>query len=166
MIALVKTGQDNGVPMRIINNVIDANITRKHSMVQKIHDALGGNVRSKVIAVLGVAFKPDTDDMRESPAIDIIKGLQACGAHIVAYDPQAMEQAEKLLPHVLFAEDAYDCVRNVNAVVIITEWDEFARLDLNHIKELMINPVMVDLRNIYIPEEVREMGFEYTSIGR
>jgi UDPglucose 6-dehydrogenase len=166
MLALVKTGQDNNINITVIDTVIKSNTRRKLLMVEKIINALGGSVTSKVIGVLGLAFKANTDDMRESPSTDIIRMLQEEGAHITAYDPQAMEQAKTLLPHVMLCGDAYDCVRNVDAVVIVTEWEEFRNLDLVKIKNRMNDPVMIDLRNIYDPEVVRALGFSYTSIGR
>ena len=135
-------------------------------MAERVKEACGGNLTDKKIAVLGLTFKPNTDDMRDSPSLDIIPALTNEGASIVAFDPAGMEEAQKLLTGIEYCEGPYQAVDGADAVVIITEWDEFRALDLNKLKELMTAPVMVDLRNIYKPTEMARNGFEYYSIGR
>lgn len=164
--ALVKTAQDAKAPLQIMETVISVNDARKVKMSEKIIKSCGGSVKNKKIAILGLAFKPNTDDMREAPALEIISGLSSAGAHICAYDPQAMPSAKHVLPHIELAEDAYSCVQGADALVIVTEWDEFRALDLDRIKASMETPTIVDLRNIYRPKEIFEQGFNYFSIGR
>ena len=164
--ALVKTAQDAGAPLRIIETVMSVNDARKVKMTERVIQACGGSVQNKKIAILGLAFKPNTDDLREAPALEIINGLSSAGARIFAYDPQAMPSAKKLLPNIELADDAYSCVRGAEVLVIVTEWDEFRALDLDRIKKLMQLPVIVDLRNIYRPKEIFDQGFKYFSIGR
>ena len=135
-------------------------------MATKVLDACGGSVAGKTIALLGLAFKPNTDDMREAPAIDIVSALGALGARVRAYDPASMEQARPLMPNVEFAIDAYACVDGADALVIVTEWDEFRALDLDRVRAALKAPVVVDLRNIYRPGEMRRRGFRYSSVGR
>ncbi len=165
-LALVKTGQDYEAPIRIVETVVAVNDQRKRAMGRKIIAACGGNVRGKTIAILGLAFKPNTDDMREAPALSIIATLQDAGATVRGYDPESIEQARPLLRGVEFAANAYDCVADADAVAILTEWDEFRALDLGRLKAALKAPILVDLRNIYPPEDARREGFQYTSVGR
>ena len=165
-VALLKTGQDNDAPLRIVEAVVAVNDARKRAMARKVAHALGGELRGKTIAVLGLTFKPNTDDMRESPSIPLITALQDMGAKVRAYDPAGMEQAKPLLGNVAFCQDAYDCAEGASALVIVTEWEQFRALDFERLKEVMERPVLVDLRNIYRPEEVARHGFAYESVGR
>jgi UDPglucose 6-dehydrogenase len=165
-LALVKTAQDAKAPTRLIETVVAVNDTRKKKMADKIVAACNGSVEGKRIAVLGLAFKPNTDDMRDAPSLDIVPALQAAGAEIVAYDPEAMEPAKALLPGVTFAEGAYACIEQADALVIITEWNAFRALDLKRVQASLKSPVVVDLRNIYRPAEMKALGFAYHGIGR
>ncbi|HYE49241.1 MAG TPA: UDP-glucose/GDP-mannose dehydrogenase family protein [Azospirillaceae bacterium] len=165
-LALVRTAADHGSPLRIIETVVDINDKRKKAMAGRIVNACGGDVSGKRIAVLGVTFKPNTDDMRDAPSLDIVPALIAAGAEVRAYDPAGMHEAEKLLPDVTWCQDAYEALTGADAVAILTEWNEFRALDLRRVRELMKSPVMVDLRNIYNPEDMEMAGFEYASIGR
>ncbi len=165
-LALIKTGQDFGAPLRIVETVAAANDRRKKSMAQRVLDACGGSVAGKTVALLGLAFKPNTDDMREAPSIDIVHGLKSLGATIKAHDPESMEQARLLMPDVEYCEDPYDCASGADALVIVTEWDAFRALDLARVKAALHKPVVVDLRNIYRSEDMRRRGFAYFSIGR
>jgi UDPglucose 6-dehydrogenase len=164
--ALAAIGQRHGAPVRIVETVIGVNMARKGAMVQKITAACGGSVRGKRLGVLGLAFKPNTDDMREAPSLSILPVLAAEGAEVWAYDPAAMAEAQKLLPEVKTAADPYDCVEGADALVILTEWDQFRALDLDRIKALLKKPVVIDLRNIYKPADMVARGFIYASIGR
>lgn len=164
--ALVKIGQDFDSPMRLVETTVSINDQRKRAMSRKVIAACGGDVRGKMIAVLGLTFKPNTDDMREAPSIDIIRGLQDRGAKVVAYDPQGMKAAKDLMDNVTFAEDAYDAAKGADAVTLVTEWNEFRSLDLRRLKGVMNTPVFVDLRNVYRSNEVVRHGFAYHSIGR
>ena len=165
-LALVKTAQDYGAPLRIIETVVDVNEKRKRSMADKIAAACGGSVKGKTIAVLGLTFKPNTDDMRDSPSLVIVPALQQSGATVKAYDPEGMHEAEKMLPGVVFCKDAYDAMQGADAVVILTEWNQFRNLDTNRMKTLLKAPVIVDLRNVYSPADMKAAGFSYTCIGR
>lgn len=165
-LALVKTAQDFGAPTRIVETVAAVNAARKKAMATKVITACDGDVAGKRIAVLGLAFKPNTDDMRDAPSLDIIPALQAAGARIVAYDPEATEQARTMFSNVEYAASAYACLAGADALVILTEWDQFRALDLARIKASLKTPVVVDLRNIYPPEEMAQAGFRYTSVGR
>lgn len=165
-LALVKTAQQYDSPVRLLETTIKINDDRKHSMAHKIVGCCGGDVRGKVIAILGLTFKPNTDDMRDAPSIAIIRALQDNGAHIRAYDPQGMDEAEKLFDDVHYARDAYDAAEGADAIVIVTEWEAFRALDLERIKSLMATPVLVDLRNIYRTSEMKQLGFTYSGIGR
>ena len=165
-VALVKTGQDFEAPLRIVEAVVAVNDQRKRAMGRKIIAACGGSVRGKTIAVLGLAFKPNTDDMREAPALSIVTALQDAGATVRGYDPESMEQAMPLLSDMAFAANAYECVEGADAVAILTEWDEFRALDLGRMKRLLKSPIIVDLRNIYPPADMTDQGFDYTSVGR
>jgi UDPglucose 6-dehydrogenase len=164
-LALVKTAQDYGTPVRIVETVVAVNDQRKRAMARKVIAACGGSVRGKRVALLGLTFKPNTDDMRDAPSLSIIAGLQDAGAQIVAYDPEGMEQARPLLQAVAYAEDAYACAEGADALVIVTEWNAFRALDLARLKGLMRAPVLVDLRNIYAPAETERHGFAYSGIG-
>ena len=163
-LALTKTANDYGSPISIINTVIEVNEGRKRSMIDRIEKAMDGSVEGKTIAVLGLTFKPNTDDMRDAPSLVIIPGLQKKGAAIRAYDPEGMEEAADLLQEVTYCEDAYDCMNGADAAVILTEWNQFRALDLDRMRALLNKPVLVDLRNIYPVEEVE--GLDYHSIGR
>src|ERR1700737_3527255 len=164
--ALVKTAQDYGVPLRIVEAVLAVNDTRKRAMARKVAAALGGNLRGRTVGVLGLTFKPNTDDMREAPSIPLITALQDLGATVKAYDPIGMDQAKLELPDVTYCDSPYSCAAKADALVIVTEWEQFRALDLTRLKEQMAQPVIVDLRNIYPPDEMAEHGFTYASIGR
>ncbi|MGJ3263772.1 MAG: UDP-glucose dehydrogenase family protein [Salinarimonas sp.] len=165
-LALIKTAQDAEAPVRIVETVAAVNDQRKRAMGRKVIAACGGSVRGKRIAVLGLTFKPNTDDMRDAPSIAIVQALQDGGAAVVAYDPEGMEQARTVLDGVSYASDPYACAEGADALVLVTEWDAFRALDLKRLCETMAEPVLVDLRNVYRPDEVREAGFVYASIGR
>ena len=165
-LALTKTANDFHSPVRIVDTVIEVNASRKKAMAGKVIDAMGGDIKGKTIGVLGLAFKQNTDDMRDAPSLDIIPALQHAGAKIRAFDPEAMTEAEHLLSDIEFAKNAYEAVDGADAVVIVTEWDQFRALDLERIKESLKSNVVVDLRNIYSPEDMAERGFEYISVGR
>ena len=164
-LALVKTAQDAGVPLRLVETVVAVNDQRKRSMARKVIRACGG-VRGKTVAVLGLTFKPNTDDMRDAPSLAIVAGLQDAGAQVRAYDPEGMEQARPLLPGVDFAPDPYACAEGADALVIVTEWNAFRALDLARLRTTMRHPTLVDLRNVYRPEEARLHGFAYSGVGR
>ncbi len=165
-LALVRTAQEAGAPTRLIEATVKVNDARKKSMAQKIIDAAGGDVAGKTIAVLGLTFKPNTDDMRDAPALDIIPALQAAGATVRAFDPEGVAEARQMLRDVEFAKGPYECVAGADAMTILTEWDQFRALDWKRVKAALNTPLVVDLRNIYRPEEMRERGFTYVSIGR
>ena len=166
-LALVRTAQDHDVRIGIVNEVVGYNDARKQSMSRRISDVMGGEVKGKTIAILGLAFKPETDDMRDSPSLDIISHLLAAGANISAYDPKAMDEAKYLLPEsVHFTKSAEDCITGADAVVLVTEWNEFRALTPERYLAAMKGRVMVDLRNIYAPEEMTDAGLRYSSIGR
>ncbi len=165
-LALMKTARDNQAPIELIEATVRVNGARKQKMAQKIIEALGGSVNGKTIAILGLTFKPNTDDMRDAPALDIVPTLQAEGAKVRAFDPEGMTEAKHMLKDVTFATGPYDCVQNADAVVIITEWDQFRALDLGRMKDALKTPVVIDLRNIYSPSEMRAKGFDYISVGR
>lgn len=165
-LALIKTAQASGSPVRVVETVVDVNTRRKLGMADRVIRAAGGDVHGKRIAVLGLAFKPNTDDMRDAPSLDIVPALQKAGATVSAFDPESMEQARPLLPGVEFAESAYACLHGADALVIVTEWDEFRALDMTRVRQSMKAPVLVDLRNIYRPSDMRALGFDYVGIGR
>jgi UDPglucose 6-dehydrogenase len=165
-VALLKTGQDHAAPLRIVEAVVAVNDARKRAMARKVAAALGGELRGKTVAVLGLTFKPNTDDMRDSPSIPLVTALQDMGAKVRAFDPVGMEQAKPLMPKVVFCKDAYACAEGASALVIVTEWEQFRALDFARLKKVMERPVLVDLRNIYRPEEVARHGFVYESVGR
>jgi len=165
-LALVRTAQDFKSPVRLVETVVDVNDKRKRAMADKVIASCDGDVSGKTIAVLGLTFKPNTDDMREAPSLEIIPALQEAGARIKAFDPAGTVEAEHMFTEVEFTSGPYFCVEGADAVVIITEWNEFRALDLSRLKESMNAPVLVDLRNIYPPEEMKAAGFKYSSIGR
>ena len=165
-LALTKTADEAGTPVTIVDAVIKANDKRKHQMIERIVRAAGGSVAGKTVAVLGLTFKPNTDDMRDAPSLVIIPGLQAKGAKIRAFDPEGMEEARRLLQGVDYCANAYDCVGDADLAVILTEWDQFRALDLRRLSRLLRDKVLVDLRNIYPLEEARDSGLSYFSIGR
>jgi UDPglucose 6-dehydrogenase len=164
--ALIKTAQDQDVPLRILEAVASVNETRKRAMARKVSAMFGGTLRGKTVAVLGLTFKPNTDDMREAPSLALITALQDMGARVHAFDPVGMSQAQSLMKNVTYCENAYDCAEGADALVIATEWEQFRALDLDRLRDLMACPVIVDLRNIYRPEEVCQHGFVYTGVGR
>ncbi|HWX85591.1 MAG TPA: UDP-glucose/GDP-mannose dehydrogenase family protein [Xanthobacteraceae bacterium] len=164
--ALLKTAQDHGVALRIVEAVASVNDQRKRAMARKVVAALDGSVRGKTIAVLGLTFKPNTDDTRDSPAIPLITALQDQGATVRAYDPAGMEQAKPQLPDVHYCSGAYVAAEGAHAIVIATEWEQFRALDLNRLKTMMAQPVIVDLRNIYRDDEMKRAKFKYVAVGR
>jgi UDPglucose 6-dehydrogenase len=164
--ALLKTAQDHGVALRIVETVSSVNDQRKRAMARKVVGALDGSVRGKTIAVLGLTFKPNTDDTRDSPSIPLITALQDLGATVRGYDPAGMEQAKPLLPAVKYCDSAYSAAEGAHAIVIATEWEQFRALDLLRLKRVMAQPVIVDLRNIYRTEEMQRANFRYVAIGR
>jgi UDPglucose 6-dehydrogenase len=165
-LALVKTAQDAGAPIQLIESTVKVNEVRKKAMAKKVGAALADDLAGKTVGVLGLTFKPNTDDMRDAPSLDIVPALQAAGAKVRAFDPEGIHEARQLLRDVDFKENPYDVAAGADVLVIITEWDQFRALDLDRIKLLMNRPVMVDLRNIYKPADMRTRGFTYTSVGR
>lgn len=165
-LALLRIGEENELPLKIVGAVVDVNRERKLAMADRVISACGGSVDGLTIAILGLTFKPNTDDMRESPALDIVPALQKAGATVRAYDPEGRSEAEKLLDGVDFAEDPYAAAEGADALVIVTEWNQFRALDLTRIRDLLKSPKFIDLRNIYPPDEMAELGFDYVSIGR
>jgi UDPglucose 6-dehydrogenase len=166
-IALVKTAQDYGAPTRLIETTVEVNDARKTAMAGKVAAAMGAqDLTGKTIGVLGLTFKPNTDDMRDAPSLDIVPALQALGAQVQAYDPEGRHEAEKLLPGITFKAGAYEVAEGADALLILTEWDQFRALDLDRLKLLLKAPVVVDLRNVYKPSEMVRHGFTYASIGR
>ena len=165
-LALIKTGQDEGAALRIVETVVAVNDARKRAMARKVIHALGGSVRGKKIALLGLAFKPNTDDMRDAPSLAIVASLAGDGAQVHAYDPESMAQARPLMPEVTFHDNAYSALEGADALAIVTEWDAFRALDLDRVRSLLKQPIIVDLRNVYRPGDVRKRGFTYVSVGR
>ncbi|MFE9082510.1 UDP-glucose dehydrogenase family protein [Brevundimonas sp. NPDC003935] len=166
-LALVRTATDAGSPLRLIETTVEVNDARKKGMADRVAAALGGNdLRGKTVALLGLTFKPNTDDMRDAPSLDVAPALMAMGATVQAFDPEGMHEASKLLDGVVFHDGPYDAVEGADVVVILTEWDQFRALDLDRVKLLLKQPVMVDLRNVYRPEDMKARGFRYSSIGR
>lgn len=165
-VALVRTAADAGSPIRLIETTVEVNESRKKSMANKVSAALGHDLAGKTIGILGLTFKPNTDDMRDAPALDIIRALQADCAAIRAYDPEGLAEARHLLDGVEFTEDPYGVARGADALVIITEWDQFRALDFDKIRLLMNQPLLIDLRNIYNGADMRSIGFRYLSVGR
>ena len=165
-LALVRTAQKAEAPTRIVEAVVQVNDERKRKMADRIIQACGGDVSGRSIAILGLTFKPNTDDMRDSPALDIVPALIEAGASVRAFDPAGMEEAQKLMDGVVYCDGPYHAIEGSEVVAILTEWDEFRALDLNRVLGLMGTPVMVDLRNIYSPADMAARGFDYYSIGR
>lgn len=164
--ALARTAQEAHAPVRLVETTIAINTARKKAMAQRIIKACGGSVKDKTIAIMGLTFKPNTDDMRDAPALDIIPALQNAGAQIRAHDPEGMEHAKTMLENVTFCNDAYEAAHQADAAVIVTEWDAYRALDFAQLKEAMQSPVLVDLRNIYRSSEMARHGFSYIGIGR
>ena len=164
--ALLKTAHDHGVALRIVETVAAVNEQRKRAMARKVVAALDGSIRGKTVAVLGLTFKPNTDDTRNSPAIPLITALHDLGATVRSYDPAGMEQAKPQLPDVIYCNSAYEAAEGAEAVVIATEWEQFRALDLDRLRLIMARPVIVDLRNIYPAEEMKRANFRYLTVGR
>jgi UDPglucose 6-dehydrogenase len=164
-LALIRSAQDNGVNLRVVESVVAVNDARKTAMARKVVKACGGSVQGKTVAVLGLTFKPNTDDMRDAPSINIIDALQRAGATVRAHDPVGMDQARAVLQGVEYARDAYDCAHGADALVLITEWNAYRALDLARLRQGMKSPVVVDLRNVYRAEEMERHGFDYMRIG-
>ncbi len=165
-LALIKTAKDFGAPSRIVETVADVNNKRKASMAERVIAAAGGSLKGKTVAVLGLTFKPNTDDMRDAPSLEIVPALQAAGAKIQAHDPEGMEAAAKMLPNVTFCAGPYEAAKDASVLVLITEWDVYRALDLDKLKAALLAPSVVDLRNVYVPAEMAAKGFRYLSIGR
>lgn len=165
-LALLKTAQDNETPVRVVEAVVQANDLRKRAMGRKIINALGGDVRGMKVGLLGLTFKPNTDDMRDAPSIAIVQTLMDAGAIVHAHDPEGMEEAAKILPDVVMTDSAYSAAQDAHAVALVTEWDAYRALDLKKLHAAMAGDVLVDLRNIYRPEEAQAAGFNYVSVGR
>ncbi len=165
-LALVRTAQQHEAPTKIVEAVVEINDARKKQMAERIIEACGGDVKGKTIAILGLTFKPNTDDMRDAPSLDIIPALQAAGATIRAHDPEGTEEASKLLDNVAFLSGPYEALEGADAMALVTEWDVFRALDLDRVKSLLSAPIVVDMRNIYNPVQMKAAGFTYSSIGR
>ncbi|WOR13968.1 UDP-glucose/GDP-mannose dehydrogenase family protein [Hyphomonas sp. FCG-A18] len=165
-LALTKTANDHNSPVRIVDTVVEVNAARKKAMADKVIAAMGGDVSGKTIGILGLAFKPNTDDMRDAPSLDIIPALIAAGATIKAYDPESMEEASHMMEGINYAKNPYEALEGADAMVIITEWNQFRALDLDRVKDTLNGNVVVDLRNIYEASDMAKRGFAYTSIGR
>jgi UDPglucose 6-dehydrogenase len=165
-LALLRTGEQYDSDLRIVEAVVNVNEHRKRRMVRKIVDAMGGQIAGKSIGVLGVTFKPNTDDMRDSPSLVILPALRAEGAKVRAFDPEGMAEAAKLLPEIEWCDSPYDPAVGADALVVLTEWNVFRGLDLDRLKHEMRTPLLIDLRNIFDPEQVASAGFAYTGIGR
>ncbi|MDR3503104.1 MAG: UDP-glucose/GDP-mannose dehydrogenase family protein [Legionella sp.] len=163
--ALIKTGQEYGARLNIVETVVNVNDIRKRDMTKKIINACGGNVRGKTIALLGLAFKPNTDDMRDSPAIDIVTALEDNGAHVRAFDPESMSQAKEILPNVEYCGDVYSAASCADALVLVTEWNIFKNIEWVYLKEILNELVFVDLRNVYNKNKIEAYGFEYHGVG-
>jgi UDPglucose 6-dehydrogenase len=164
--ALLKTAQDYGVPSRIVETVVSVNEQRKRAMARRVIAACGGSIRGLTISVLGLTFKPNTDDMRDAPSIALITALRDAGAKVRAFDPEGMKQARPLLDSIEYADSAYACIEGADALVIVTEWESFRALDLDRVKSLLKRPILVDLRNVYRLDEMERRGFTYLSVGR
>jgi UDPglucose 6-dehydrogenase len=165
-LALVNTARDAGSPLRIIETVVEINNKRKTSMADRVIAACDGSLKDKTIAILGVTFKPNTDDMRDSPSLDILPALQKAGASIRAYDPEGMDEAHEMLEDIKWCENSYEAMQGADALVIITEWNAFRGLDFERAKSLLRKPVLVDLRNIYNPNDMATAGIDYHCLGR
>jgi UDPglucose 6-dehydrogenase len=165
-LALLKTAEDNQTPLRIVESVAKVNEARKRAMGRKVIQALGGEARGRTVALLGLTFKPNTDDMRDAPSISIVQALQDAGADVRGYDPEGIEQAKAMLPGVQFCEDPYEAAAGADAVVLVTEWDVLRALDLKRLATTMAQPILVDLRNVYPPEDVASAGLRWYGVGR
>ncbi|MBH9538483.1 UDP-glucose dehydrogenase family protein [Novosphingopyxis sp. YJ-S2-01] len=165
-LALLKTAQDNESPVRIVEAVVNANDLRKRAMGRKVIAAMGGEARGKKVALFGLTFKPNTDDMRDAPSIAVVQALTDAGADITAFDPEGMEEAAKLLPDVVMTDGPYEAASGAHAVVMMTEWDAFRALDLGRLANVMAGDALVDLRNVYNPEDVAKAGLSYSGVGR
>jgi len=165
-LALLKTAEDHESPVHIVEAVVKVNDSRKRAMGRKVLHALGDEPRGKTVAVLGLTFKPNTDDMRDAPSLAVVQSLQDAGVTVRAFDPEGMDAAKAMMPDVIFCKDAYEAATGADAVTIVTEWDTFRALDLRRLARVMTAPVMVDLRNVYRPDDVRKLGFAYSSVGR
>jgi len=165
-LALLKTAEDHESPVHIVEAVVKVNDSRKRAMGRKVLHALGDEPRGKTVAVLGLTFKPNTDDMRDAPSLAVVQSLQDAGVTVRAFDPEGMEAAKTMMPDVIFCKDAYEAATGADAVTIVTEWDTFRALDLRRLASVMTAPVMIDLRNVYRPDDVRKLGFAYSSVGR
>src|SRR5713226_7804867 len=165
-LALVRTAQEAAAPLSIVETVVKFNDQRKFRMADKIIQACGGTVSGKTLAILGLTFKPNTDDMRDSPSLAIVPALQAAGAEIRAFDPEGMAEARKLMPNLVYCGNSYETMIGADALVLVTEWNEFRALDLDRVKALLKTPTVIDLRNIYKPADMVAAGFFYTSVGR
>jgi UDPglucose 6-dehydrogenase len=165
-IALLKTAEDNATPLRIVESVVKVNDQRKRAMGRKVIQALGNEARGKTVALLGLTFKPNTDDMRDAPSISIVQALQDAGANVRGYDPEGIEQARSLLPGVEFFSDPYKAAEGADAAVLVTEWDVLRALDLKRMARSMGQPILVDLRNVYPPEDVEAAGLHWHGIGK
>jgi UDPglucose 6-dehydrogenase len=164
--ALLKTAQDYGTSSRIVETVVSVNEQRKRAMARKVVAACGGSIRGNTIAVLGLTFKPNTDDMRDAPSIALITALRDAGAKVRAFDPEGMKQARAVIEGIDYADSAYACIEGADAVVIVTEWESFRALDLDRVKSLLKRPILIDLRNVYRLEDMARRGFTYVSVGR
>jgi UDPglucose 6-dehydrogenase len=165
-LALLKTSQDYGAPVSIVEATVSANDERKKAMAAKVIAECGGDVSGKTIGVLGLTFKPNTDDMRDAPSLVIVPELIKAGAKVKVFDPEGRHQAEPMLPGVEFVPGPYEVAADAAAVVLLTEWNEFRALDLARVRDSMATPIFVDLRNVYRPDEMHELGFKYSSVGR
>jgi UDPglucose 6-dehydrogenase len=165
-LALVRTAQEAGAPLRLIETVMQVNDARKNRMAERVIAACGGSVEGKTIAILGLTFKPNTDDMRDSPSLAIVPALERAGAKLRGFDPEGMTEAKKLLPDLLYCDSAYEAMGGADALVIVTEWNQFRALDLKRVKALLRTPIVVDLRNIYHPAQMAAAGFHYSCVGR
>ena len=164
--ALVRTAGEAGGGLAIVETVLRVNEARKHRMADKIKAACGGSLAGKGLAVLGLTFKPNTDDMRDAPSLEILPRLIAAGARIRVFDPEGMDEAKKLMPELVYCRDAYQTMEGADALILLTEWNEFRGLDLGRVRDLLASPLVIDLRNIYQPQEMAAAGFSYLSIGR
>ena len=165
-LALVRTAQEADAPITIVETVVSVNDARKQALAKRVIDASGGSIEGKTVAVLGLTFKPNTDDMREAPSLVLVPDLQKAGAVVRAHDPQGMKYAKDMLPGLRFCDNAYEAIEDADVLVIVTEWDAYRALDLGRIRQSMKSPIVVDLRNIYRPEEMAAKGFRYFSVGR
>jgi UDPglucose 6-dehydrogenase len=163
--ALSRMGHERGYVFKILDSVIEVNEEQKERMVNKIREKVG-DLRGKTIGVLGLSFKPNTDDIRDSSSIVIIERLLSMGAKVKAFDPAAMEETKAVLPELEYGEDAYDVAQGADALVLVTEWNQFRRLDLPRIRGLLKRPIFIDLRNVYDPDQMRRLGFDYCGVGR